>query len=147
MDCLLGEHGIAKDSPAGRRTLEQRVEARRAAEASGEYQPIRRGWCLGADEFRRKLLAQADKKLEREHYGVARAEIGEGKAERILAEQLRRRRWTEETLAALPKGALGKVEIALRLRAETVQTTEWIAKKLHMGSRQYATNLIHKERP
>lgn len=44
VDRVLGEMGIAKDSPAGRRELERLVEARREAEESAAYKPIRRGW-------------------------------------------------------------------------------------------------------
>ena len=41
---MLGEHGIPKDSPAGRKELERWLEAQRAAKEADEYQPIRRGW-------------------------------------------------------------------------------------------------------
>src|SRR5712691_9661582 len=46
-DRLLGEHRIPKDSAAGRRELENRLEERRAVEAGADYKKLRRGWCLG----------------------------------------------------------------------------------------------------
>ncbi|MCU0770459.1 MAG: transposase [Verrucomicrobia bacterium] len=41
---VLGEHGIPRDSTAGRQQFEARMEERRAAEDGREYGPIRRGW-------------------------------------------------------------------------------------------------------
>ena len=57
MDRLLGECGIPKDSPAGRQQLERMLEERRRAEEGEEFEPIRRGWCLGEETFRQELLA------------------------------------------------------------------------------------------
>src|SRR5438093_883099 len=44
---LLGEHGIARDSAAGRREFERRMELRRSQEDGQEFKPLLRGWCLG----------------------------------------------------------------------------------------------------
>ncbi len=40
VDRLLGEHGIPKDSPAGRAAFERRMELRRAGEDGEEFKPI-----------------------------------------------------------------------------------------------------------
>ena len=58
-DRLLGELHIPKDSVAGRAELENYLEVRRAQEDGGEFKQIRRGWCLGSDQFRQELLEQA----------------------------------------------------------------------------------------
>jgi putative transposase len=142
VDRLLGEHGIGRDTAAGRRELERRVEARRAAEQDADYRGIRRGWCLGGEAFRKELLEQMDERLGPEHYGSERAESSAEKAERIIGEELKRLRWTEVELERRRKGDLGKVKIAQRLRAETVQTVAWIAERLRLGSRSYATHLL-----
>jgi hypothetical protein len=147
VDRLLGEHGIAKDSPAGRRELEQRLEAQRGAEGAEDYRTIRRGWCLGAEPFRRELLGRMTERLGAEHYGVERAETEAEKAERIIAEELQRLGWTERTLPERAKGDAKKVRMAQRLRAETVQTVAWIAARLHLGSRNYANHLLWKANP
>ena len=55
------------------------------------------------------------------------------KAERLLAEELRRRKVRPEDWAGRPKGDRPKTRIALRLRAETPITWDWIAEKLAMG--------------
>ena len=104
VDRLLGEWGIPKDSPAGRRQLEQALEARRGAEEGEEFKPIRRGWCLGEETFRQELLAQMSERMGAEHYGEERAETAEAKAERIIAEELKRRRWKEADSGRGPRG-------------------------------------------
>ena len=76
MDRLLGEWGIPKDSPSGRQRLEQALEERRGAEEGEEFKPIRRGWCLGEEAFRKELLAQMGERLGAEHYGEERTEAG-----------------------------------------------------------------------
>ena len=142
VDRLLGEHGLPKDSPAGRRELARRLEAQRAAEETGEYQPIRRGWCLGGEAFREELLGKMSERRGVEHYGAERAESDVAKAERIVRAELKRRKWTKVDLKRRAKGDAGKVKIARRLRAETVMTVAWIAERLHLGSRNYANLLL-----
>ena len=144
VDRLLGEHGIPKDSPAGRKELEGRLEAQRAAEKADEYQTIRRGWCLGGEAFREELLGKMSERRGAEHYGAERAESDTAKAERIVKEELKRRKWTEADLKKRAKGDAGKVKIARRLRAETVMTVAWIAERLRLGSRNYANLLLRQ---
>jgi len=143
---LLGEYGVAKDSPAGRHRLEQAVEERRRTGQGGEFQAVRRGWCLGEATFRMELLEQMGERLGAEHYGQERAETESAKAERIIAQELRRRKWTARELRSRPKGAAEKVALAARLRAETTMTAAWIATRLDMGSRGYLNHLLYRRR-
>jgi hypothetical protein len=146
VDRLLGEWGIPKDSPAGRQRLEQALEARRGAEEGEEFQPIRRGWCLGEETFRKELLAQMSERLGAEHYGAERAETETAKAERIIAEELKRRRWQASELRARAKGDAAKVALAALLRAETTMTVGWIAERLAMGTRGHLNHLLYRKR-
>ena len=146
VDRLLGEYRIPQDSAAGRRALEQALEERRQAEATEHYKGIRRGWCLGGEEFRQELLAQMTEQRGAEHYGAERLETDVAKAERIVRAELQRRRWQETELAKRPKGDLGKVKIAGRLRAETVMTVKWIAARLQMGTAGYVNNRLYRWR-
>ena len=64
-------------------------------------------------------------------------ELQEGEeemADRLVQEELARRKWSEEDLAAKPKTDRHKARIALRLRRETTMTLGWIAGRLQMGS-------------
>lgn len=131
---LFGEHGIPKDSVAGRRELERRVEETRAAEDSRKYKSIRRGWCLGDKTFRKELLEQMTAKIGLNHGGKEVRESEEQYAESIVARELSRRQWDEKELARRPKGDAAKARIARRLRQETTVTYDWIAQRLKMGA-------------
>lgn len=65
----------------------------------------------------------------------------EKKAQRLLSAELSRHNWTEAEFARLAKGHGAKIEIAKRLRAETIMAWAWIAERLIMGSPAYAANL------
>ena len=145
VDRLLGEYRVPKDSAAGRKYLERCVEERRAAEDPREYQGLRRGWCLGDKQFRKELLAEMAGGVGAEHYGEERRESRDERAERIVLEELRTAGWSEGRLASSAKGHRVKVRVALRLRAETTVTYEWIARRLGMGSRSNASNLVYAQ--
>ena len=143
---LLGEYHIPKDSAAGRRQLEVALEERRGGEAGADYRRLRRGWCLGAETFRKELLGQMQERMGAEHYGSERQETVEAHAEGIVAEELKRRRWREEELGRRAKGDAHKVTMAVRLRAETAVTVKWIAQRLQMGAPGYVNHLLYRRR-
>jgi hypothetical protein len=72
--------------------------------------------------------------LGAEHYGAERLGAANAKAERVVREEWRSRRWRQTDLAQRAQGDLGKVRIAFRLRAETGVTVQWIAARLGMGT-------------
>ena len=80
------------------------------------------------------------------HYGADRQESGEEKAERLVAQELKARRWTEEILKTRRKSDPQKVEIAARLRRDTVMTLKWIAQRLHMGRWTHVSNCLARQR-
>ena len=122
------------------------MEERRGAEEGEEFQPIRRGWCLGEEQFRKELLTQMNERVGAEHYGEERAETAEALAERIIAEELKREQWKEADLNTRPKGDAVKAVLAARLRAETTVTAGWIAERLAMGTRGYLNHLLYRRR-
>jgi hypothetical protein len=140
---LFGEYRIPKDSAAGRREFEAAVEARRGQEEGEAFQGVRRGWCLGGEQFRQELLAQVDRQLGALHFGAERAESQEARAEKLVRAELDRLGWTATELAQRPKGDLAKVRLAQRLRQETLVTLAWIARRLQMGSVAYVNNRLY----
>lgn len=146
VDRLLGEEGLAKDSPAARLELERRMESRRGSDDGVAYKAIRRGWFFGDNALKRELLAQMSERFGPEHYGKERQESQAEKAERVVTEELRRRRWTEATLSERRKCDTQKVKIALRLRKETLVTVAWIADRLKMGSVANVNALLYRWR-
>ncbi len=144
VDRLLGEKGIPKDSAAGRREFGRQMELRRQEQTQDQHEQIRRGWCLGSEEFRRELLVEAGGRAGANHYGSDRAGSGEERARRLVAEELKRLKWDERQLTERRKGDKDKIALARRLRAETTMTLAWIARNLHMGSWSHVSNLLRK---
>ena len=101
---------------------------------------------MGAEAFRKELLAQMSERLGVEHFGEERAETAEALAERIIAEELKRQRWQEADLETQSKGHSVKVALAVRLRAETTLTVQWIAERLGMGTRGHLNHLLYRKR-
>ena len=64
-------------------------------------------------------------------------EWAEAKAERIVAEELKRRKWDATVLGARRKGDPGKLAIARGLREETTMPVAWIAEWLKMGTKTH----------
>jgi hypothetical protein len=144
VDRLLGEHGIQKDTAAGRQAFEERMERRRLEESDGqEWKPLRRGWFLGSEAFRAQLLERAEGQLGEHHSGRMRHETAQAKGERIIAEELKRLKWKVEDLKDQPKGDARKVALALRLRKETTMTIREVAERLSMGSWKSLNNKLY----
>ena len=141
---MLGEKGIVKDSPAGRAAFGVQRERRRLEEPAADYRQLRRGWCLGGEEFRTELLAWASERAGPSHYGAERRESGQEQAQRMVGEELQRLGWAETELARRRKGDQGKVRVAQRLRRETTMTLAWIARRLKMGGWTYVSNLLNE---
>lgn len=146
VEAMLGECGIPKDSSAGRSEFERRLEARRAHESDAEFHSVRQGWFLGDEQFRQELLERAEKGMGANHYGPEVQEFEVGKAERILREEAKRLGWSEESLGSSRKGEPGKVRVAQRLREETTMTLQWIAMRLHMGTKGHLSHLLYWNR-
>jgi hypothetical protein len=143
VDRLLGEHGIPKDSAAGRREFERRLERRRTAEDGDEFAPLTRGWCVGSEAFRQELLAQVGERAGAEHFGAEIHESAEAKAQRIIRMELKALGWPDSELSRRRKGDPGKLRVALRLRQETTMTLEWIAQRLQMGTKTHLSHLLY----
>jgi putative transposase len=142
VDRVLGESGIPRDTGSGRRHFERLMEMRRGEPQPERYREIRRGWCWGEERFRKELLAQMRERMGSNHYGEECRESAEEGAEAIIAAELPGRRWRGKVLDGLPKSDPRKVALALRLRAETTLSVGWIAARLGLGTRQYATKLL-----
>ena len=144
VDRLLGEHGIRKDTAEGRLEFERRMEARRLAEAEDEtLKGLRRGWCFGSEEFRRRMLEEIEKVAGTSVSGGLRQETAINKADRIVAEELKRLQWTEEDLRRRRKSDPGKLRIAARVRRETILSLRSIAKRVGLGSSKSANAKLH----
>ena len=147
VDRLLGEHGIGQDTAAGRQEFERHMEARRLEEEDEKaLKALRRGWCLGSEEFRQKMLELMQGKLGENHAGELHRETAEQKANRIISEELACRGWQESDLAARARSDPGKLAIAARIRKETTLPVKWIAARVHIGTTKGAKSVLHRLR-
>jgi hypothetical protein len=80
----------------------------------------------------------------RQHHGEELRESDEQKAQRLLAEMLRKAGWGEQELKRRRKGDGKKAAMAARLRTETTMTWEWIAQRLSMGHWRTAANAVRQ---
>lgn len=144
VDRLLGEHGIPRDSKEGQRKFGRRIAFRRMAkEDPKQLNGLRRGWCLGTEAFRQRLLTQMNERIGQHHYGEERRESGAERAERVVQEGLKRLGWSKKDLERRAKGDAEKVKLAIQLRSQTTATVKWIARRLKMGTSTYLNHLLY----
>ena len=143
MERVLRSFELAQDG-RGRRAYVAWLEAR-ANTAGGKIDEeamaaIRRGWYLGKETFKDRLLKLLDKPGRtsvgtRNCTGEALREHGEAEAERIVrrAVKIVGLPGTADAMAKLPKSDGRKVAVAVLLRDRTSVGNSWIANRLAMG--------------
>lgn len=141
VDRVLGEHGLQSDTPRSRREYSRRMEAI-CPVALAEHELLRRGWKLGAEDFRDRLAEKLARRGRKGERASERSETDAALAERMVKEALEAVRWREIDLALQAKGHPMKVKIAQQLRRETPMARQWIAQRLQMGSASYVSNLL-----
>jgi hypothetical protein len=120
------------------------MEARRSQEGDpNQWKGMRRGWCLGSEPFKKRLLERLHGQFGPNHSGAMRKEADAVRAEAIIVAELKRLRWKEADLARRRKSDPGKLAMAGRLRRETTLTIEEIARRLQMGSRKALGPKLH----
>jgi REP element-mobilizing transposase RayT len=143
IDRVLNSFELAKDG-RGRRAYVAWLEARAANEGgnidSVVQEALRRGWYLGEDTFRDRLLALMDKAQGIKTRVSRKADALEKDYSEKDAEQIIQRCGPEmglptgaKELCLLRKGDEGKALMAALIRGRTAASTEWIAKRLQMG--------------
>jgi hypothetical protein len=80
------------------------------------------------------------------HDGSERRESAEEKAERIVAEELRKAGWGTDELARRAKGDPVKVAAAARLRREPTMTLKWLSERLQMGAWTHLNKRLYEQR-
>jgi hypothetical protein len=105
---------------------------------------FRRAWSVAGEAFRQQGLEPIEGKAGENHPGRTRLETAEAKADRIVAEELARRRWTVADLASRQKSDPTKLALAARLRQETTLSVKQIAERLRLGKPKGARTNLHK---
>lgn len=141
---VLGELGF-EGTAAGRRGYAERMRERAVEERAGRSEPselteLRRGWCLGGEGFRERMLRLIEtgaEKLGRARIspmdGSVRRDHGLDEAQQLLTEGLRCLGLEREELPGLKKGDPRKAALAVRIRTRTTVPNAWIAQHLQLG--------------
>ncbi|WP_226894848.1 transposase [Luteolibacter marinus] len=144
LERVLGAFELARDG-RGRRAYVAWLEAR-AANTGGAIDAastaaLKRGWYLGEEKFRDRLLAMVDRARGVKPGGASRRggvlrEHGERDAERLVVEGSAKLGLPADRkeLAKIKKGDGRKAMLAAVIRRHTGASTEWIAKRLAMGT-------------
>ena len=114
-------------------------------------QALRKGWYLGEDTFRDKLLALIEKgakslKAKGSHSGPALQKHDESAAEDIVQTGLRCWQMPDgkELRESLRKGDPRKVAMAMLIKRHTSASNIWIAERLGMGHDRSVSRLIKR---
>jgi putative transposase len=152
---FLGEHGVTEHSRGRSAYLKDlNVRAREEAEPSttnGEapkksdpWKPIRRGWFVGSEPFREKLLQQVNKTISKHgrarYHGGARRAHDLAEANRLLAGGLKSLGLSPEDLPRMKKLAPEKQLLAFLLRSRTPVSNDWLSEHLSMGHTTNVSN-------
>ena len=130
MECRVLELG----TKSGRKVLE------------GEWKRIRRGWYLGGDGFRGRMLKMIKATLVKgrgaSYVGPAKRAHDESEAERRLAQGLAALGLNREQLAEGAKGMAQKQALAWWLRQQTTVGRRWLSERLWMGEESGVSKAI-----
>ncbi len=111
---------------------------------------LRRGWYLGEDGFRDKLLNLMDQvtskaKNKKSIAGAAINEHNEQEAESIIAKMCEKLNLIEQLneWEKLRRNDPRKIMIAAMIRYKTTMTNQWLAKRLRLGDSTSASRLVN----
>jgi putative transposase len=148
---VMGDLGLgATDAGGYEAYLEARVlelgmkEGRR--ELNEQWKRIRRGWYLGGDGFRARMLQSLKwamgRGLAASYSGEAKREHGEAEAAGLLGRGLKALGMAEEDLVGTPKNLRQKQVLAWWLRQRTTVGRRWLSQRLCMGEESGVTRSV-----
>jgi hypothetical protein len=107
---------------------------------------IRRGWYLGGEDFKVRLLDRVDKvrdgKEKETYYGDEVRAHDEAQAEKLLRVGLGVLELKEQDLKKMAKGVKEKQVLAWWLRKKTMVSRKWISQRLGMGDVSRITQAV-----
>lgn len=150
-DRVLRAFELAQDG-RGRRAYIAWLEARATDHAGSvgdaAMQALRRGWYLGEESFKDRLLGMLERPAPPARAGAGSRDHGEAEARRIMREGLAILGLPPglSGLGRLPKGDPRKVLLASVLRGTTTVSNDWLATNLCMGHPGSVSRLISASR-
>ena len=147
-----------RDDETGRSEYRRHIEARRRGyrtkkgreELGKECAAIRRGWYLGSDAFREKLITLVEDVVEGRqsdsYSGEAMVRMRERRAERLVRKGVPVLGLRMQDLPKLPKGHEAKCVLAWLVHTRTMASHKWLAARLAMGVPSNMTTYIDRAR-
>ncbi|CAN5744411.1 hypothetical protein BH20VER1_BH20VER1_21030 [soil metagenome] len=139
------------DEGAGSRRRYRAWMARRTREVldveeTEQWRKLQRGWYLGSESFRDRLMDQAAGivagRRRASYRGAGLRVHDEREAERVLAAGLERLGLTAGSVRSLRKGDARKQALAWLVKSRTVVKDEWLVKRLGMGHRSNISRAV-----
>ena len=131
-----------------RRWIDDRMlyefDPKHAEEVRGQYKPLKRGWCLGSDSFRERVLDSLQGRPGENLRGNQRRDHGQHTAEVLLAAGLERLGLREADVLNRKSTDAEKQALAWLLTKHTTVTGQWVAQRLSMGHRVNASRAIRR---
>lgn len=128
-----------------RRTTET-LALEEGAEQSEEWRKLQRGWYLGSESFRDRLMDRVSGIVagrKRASYGGAGLRSHDEKeAARLLAAGLKRLGLTAKTVCSLQQSDAKKQALAWLIKSRTVVRDEWLVTRLAMGHRSNISRAV-----
>jgi REP element-mobilizing transposase RayT len=134
--------------PGYRRYMQGRVlEVRGGGEAlAGEWKSIRRGWVLGGEAFREKMLERIGERMEsrkRESYSGEEVKGHDRKrAEELLRKGLRALKIEQGEIQGIKTTDERKQALTWLIRSSTQVSCEWICEQLGLGHRSNISRAV-----
>ncbi len=111
-----------------------------------DWKNIRRGWFLGCDSFKERLLDRIEElKSDYKSSSFCGTEIrlhNERQAKRLLSIGMKQLNVTEKSLELSPKGSPKKRVLAWYIRKRTIVSNEWLALHLKSGHSANISRLV-----
>jgi REP element-mobilizing transposase RayT len=132
--------GLEPGARSTPRRYEARLEHLAAEERASDgrhWAELRRGWCVGGEDFAERLLEHVGQRIRaarRDSYaGQEVLRHDQAAAEALLQKCLKRLKMGEEQLTLGPKGMKEKAWLAWALKRRTMASRRWISQRLGMG--------------
>ncbi len=137
LDSALAEAGRLTDTPAGRRCYLDYLTWQVADGPAGKstaYVNLSKGWALGSDGFKAKLLESVDVPDSPRAWGITGAkEVRGQRQQNLLTSGLHALNKTKEDLMSDAKSAPWKVALARFLKENGQAGNRWLGDTLNMG--------------
>lgn len=122
------------------------LERNATAEETEEWRDLRRGWYLGSDSFRDRLMDRAGDAIAGRKRASYRAEglrgHDEKQAARLLTEGLEQLGLTPAAVRSLKQNDVRKQALAWLVKTQTIVEDEWLVRRLQMGHRSNISRAV-----